>query len=360
MTRREFVASGAAAAAVGLNISDTVAAAQQPAAAGAAKAAPREGTLLICGGNGIPCCAKAAELLKSGMDPLDAVVGGINVVEDDPADHSVGYGGLPNEDGVVQLDACVMDGRTHKGGAVACIERIKNPSSVALRVMRRSDHVLLVGEGALRFARAHGFKEENLLTEEAREIWLKWKETHSENDDWIRPEADKEATRALRGMDGVHDGIEYTTGTITCMALTPAGDLVGCTSTSGLSYKLPGRVGDSPILGAGLFVDNEVGACGSTGRGEANLQNCTSFLVVELMRQGRTPTEAALDALKRVASRTEKRLQNAKGEPSFGLVLYAIRKDGQVGGACIRGAVKMTVHDGKESRQVPLDAVYKE
>src|SRR5262245_58210985 len=212
------------------------------------------GPVLVGSANSFPSCEKAFALIGSGSHPLDAVVAGVNIVEDDPKDNSVGYGGLPNEDGVVQLDSCVMDGPTHRSGAVAALERIKNPSSVALLVSRRTDHCLLVGEGALKFARAHGFKEENLLTEESRKIWLDWRETHSDKDDWLHPEADKEAARWKR-----EEGRNWTTGTITCMALTKNGHIAGCTSTSGLSYKLSGRVGDSPIIGAGLYVDNEIG-----------------------------------------------------------------------------------------------------
>jgi len=308
--------------------------------------------ILISSGNGVPACNRAFDLIQQGAHPLDAVVAGINVVENDPDDHSVGYGGLPNENGLVELDSCVMDGPTHKAGGVAGLRNIRNPSSVAVQVMRRTDHVLLVGVGALRFAKAHGFKEQELLTDEAREIWLKWKESHSGQDDWIRA-AGEDAVSRTKGPD-----YEFTYGTISCMALTSDGDLAGCTSTSGLSYKIPGRVGDSPIIGAGLYVDNEVGACGSTGRGEANLQNCSSFMIVEFMRQGMTPNEAALAMLKRVARKTEPRLRNKKGEPNFGLTFYAMRKDGLLGGASMHGMAGMAVHDGVECKIVKLPALY--
>lgn len=308
--------------------------------------------LAISSGNGIPAVKRAIELIKSGTDPLDAVVTGINIVEDDPNDHSVGYGGLPNEDGVVELDSSVMDGRTHKAGAVASLQRIKNPSSVALLVMRRTDHVLLVGEGALRFARAHGFQEQELLTEESRRIWLKWKETHSDSDNWLPPETETQPART--SADAKRSELEFTTGTITCIALTQAGDLVGCTSTSGLSWKIAGRVGDSPIIGAGLYVDNEVGGCGSTGRGEANLQNLSSFFVVERMRAGLTPNEACIEGLQRIVRHNEKRLRDKNGNPNFGLQLYAIRKDGLVGGASLRPGAKMSYHDGTQAQHVEL------
>lgn len=350
MSRRDFVRSAVGLAAAGLAPGAVAQTAEEEKPARRVGAGP----VVVASGNGVPACEHAMALLREGGDPVDAVVAGINLVEDDPDDHSVGYGGLPNEDGVVELDACVMHGPTHKAGAVAALRNVRHPSSVAKLVMRRTDHVLLVGAGALRFAKAHGFKEENLLTDEARRIWLKWKETLSEEDDWLGPEASAAAERRWREA-----GIEYTYGTITCLALTPGGDLGGCTSTSGLSFKLPGRVGDSPIIGAGLYVDNEAGACGSTGRGEANLQNCSCFLVVELMRAGATPEEACRRVLERVAAHTEPRLRNERGEPAFGLTFYALRKDGLVGGATMRGdRAQMVVHDGRGCRRVKLPALF--
>jgi N4-(beta-N-acetylglucosaminyl)-L-asparaginase len=308
--------------------------------------------IVIGSANAIGACNRAMEILKQGGDPADAVVAGVNLVEDDPNDHSVGLGGLPNEEGVVQLDSCVMHGPAHKAGAVAALERIRNPSSVALLVMRRSDHVLLVGAGALKFAKAHGFKEEELLTDEARNIWLEWKEKSAERDNWLPPEPPKDA-----GLGPPGEGPGFTYGTITCQALTAGGDLGGCTSTSGLSWKLAGRVGDSPIIGAGLYVDNDVGSCGSTGRGEANLLNCSSFMIVELMRGGMHPQEACLTVLRRIADKTEKRLRNEKGEPNYGLTFYALRKDGVYGGANLRGAAKMSVNDGTTCTHVALPAL---
>jgi N4-(beta-N-acetylglucosaminyl)-L-asparaginase len=314
---------------------------------------PAAGPIVIASANGVEACNRAMQMLKEGADPVDAVVAGVNLVEDDPNDHSVGLGGLPNEDGVVELDACVMHGLTHRAGGVAALRNVRNASSVAKLVMRRTDHVLLVGEGALRFAKAHGFKEQELLTDGARRIWLKWKESHSDNDDWLHPEADEEARRHLH-----LPGHEFTYGTINCCALTAGGDLGGVTTTSGLSYKIPGRVGDSPIIGAGLYVDNEVGAAGSTGRGEENLQNCSSFMVVEFMRNGMIPEEACLAILKRVAGKCEKRLRDDQGRPRFGLTFYAVRKDGLVGGASMRGDGKMAYHDGTECRRVDIPGLY--
>lgn len=352
ITRRDFVRTAAVATAAGFTsgIASATDASQAAKPGGRGKGGP----VIISSGNGVPACNQAMKLIQAGGHPLDAVVAGINIVENNPEDHSVGYGGLPNEDGVVELDSCVMDGPTHKAGGVAGLRNIANPSSVALRVMRRTDHVLLVGDGALSFARAHGFEEKNLLTDEAREIWLKWKESHSDRDDWLHLETDDEEEISRRYM---WESPEFTYGTISCMALTKAGDLAGCTSTSGLSYKIPGRVGDSPIIGAGLYVDNEVGACGSTGRGEANLQNCSSFMIVEFMRNGMTPNDAALAMLKRIAHKTEPRLRNGDGKPNYGLTFYAVRKDGLFGGASMWGPSRMTVHNGGEARHIEIPSL---
>ena len=273
------------------------------------------------------------------------MIAGVNIVEKDPDDHSVGYGGLPNEDGVVELDSCVMHGPTHQAGAVAALQNIKTPSSVARMVMKRTDHVLLVGEGALRFARAHGFEEVNLLTDDARKMWLKWKEHLSDRDDWVPPpEVDDENKRS----DAMKD-IAFTYGTINCCAVTGSGDLAGVTTTSGLSYKIPGRVGDSPIIGAGLFVDNAVGAAGSTGRGEAVIQTCGSHTVVEGMRRGLSPRDACLDALKRIADATRiPRLKTKDGRPNFDVMFYAVAKDGRYGAASIWSGGEFAVFaDGK-------------
>lgn len=344
--RRDFLRAAAGFAAAGLGGGVAQAMRDEQQASGGTGGG---GPLAIASGNGLQAVSRAWDLLQAGADPVDAVVAGVNVVEDDPEDHSVGYGGLPNEDGVVELDSCVMHGPTHKGGAVAALRNVRFPSRVAVLVMRRTDHVLLVGDGALRFARAHGFQEENLLTDEARRIWLKWKETHSDRDDWVRPEAHEESARRLREL-----GCDFTYGTITCLALTAGGDIGGCTTTSGLAYKIPGRVGDSPILGAGLYVDNEIGACGSTGRGEANLLNCSSFHVVELMGRGASPEEACRQVLQGIAKRTEQRLRDAQGNPNYGLSFYALRKDGRFGGATMRGTAPMAVRDGQAARRVDL------
>lgn len=326
----------------------------------AARPARRRGRrpLVIASSNGLKACSRAMELLQAGEDTLEAVIAGVNLVEEDPEDTSVGYGGLPNEDGVVQLDASVMHGPTRRGGAVAALEGIATPSKVAKRVMERTDHVLLVGEGAQRFARAHGFKPTDLLTEKARKIWLRWKENLSEGDDWLSPE---QAAVSL-GEEAEPFFREY--GTINCNCVDANGDMSGVTTTSGLAFKIPGRVGDSPILGAGLYVDNDVGACGSTGRGEANLLDCTSFLVVELMRGGMAPADACLEALRRVARKTvARRLLTEDGRPDFNLRLYALNKAGEYAGASMWGQIgertaRFTVNDGEESRLEDCVALY--
>ncbi len=308
--------------------------------------------VVVASANGERATARAMELLRQGADPLDAVIAGVNIIEDDPDDISVGYGGLPNEDGVVQLDASVMHGPTHNAGAVGALEGIRNPSKVAKLVMERTDHVLLVGKGAQDFARAHGFKIENLLTDRAREIWLHWKETLSDKDDWFPPE-DDEMSELLRQYFDVH-------GTINCCAVDVNGDLAGVTTTSGLAFKIPGRVGDSPIIGAGLYVDNEVGAAGSTGRGEANLKNLASFMVVEFMRQGKSPTDACLAVCQRIADHTKlPYLLNKKGHPNFNVNFYAVNKKGEFGGASILSGAKMWVFDHTGNHLVELPYLFK-
>jgi N4-(beta-N-acetylglucosaminyl)-L-asparaginase len=318
----------------------------------------RERPVVIASANGLRTVTKAMELLKAGADPLDAVIEGVAIVEADPKDHTVGLGGIPNEQGVVELDAAVMHGPTHQAGAVAALRNIMHPAAVARLVMKRTDHCLLVGEGALRFARMHGFPETELLTEEARKIWLYWRETQSRNDDLIppRPEELDPAVRAFFG-----EGYIREHGTIHCSALDTHGNLACTTTTSGLYYKIPGRVGDSPILGAGLYVDNAVGSAGSTGRGEANLLNCSSFAMVEKMRQGSHPKDAALEACRRIVEHnTLQRLQDQRGRPNFDVKFYCLRKDGTFGGASIWGGARMAVHDGETSQLVEMASLYPE
>jgi len=302
------------------------------------------GTVVIASANGLRATEKAAAMIAQGADTLDAVIAGVNIVEQDPEDLSVGYGGLPNEDGVVELDSCVMHGPTSRAGSVAALQNIKTPSSVAKRVMERTDHVMIVGEGALRFARAHGFEETNLLTDKARRAWLKWKENRTD-DDWLPPETETD------GKQSKAEAIPFTYGTINCCAVNAGGDVSGVTTNSGLSYKIPGRVGDSPIIGAGLFVDNEVGAAGATGRGEAVIKICGSHTIVEAMRHGKSPKDACLEALKRIVrTTTEKRLRHDDGRPNFDVKFYAIAKDGRFGSACIWSGGRFAIYEAGRNR----------
>jgi N4-(beta-N-acetylglucosaminyl)-L-asparaginase len=304
---------------------------------------PQAGSpVVIASKNGLDAVKKAYDMIMSGKDALDGVIAGVNLVEDDPADDSVGLGGLPNEEGVVELDSCCMHGPTHNAGAVAALRNIRNPSKVARLVMERTDHVLLVGEGALQFARRHGFKEENLLTDDSRKKWLEWRENLSEKDDWF---GDDELRKSNKK--------ERPTGTINCNALDLHGNLSGVTTTSGLAYKIPGRVGDSPIIGAGLYVDNAVGACGSTGRGEENLKNLSSFMVVEYMRMGKSPEEACLEVCRRIVDHARAHgLKDAAGRPTFNVKFYAINKAGQFGSAAIKGPYKYSICDKNGNRHM--------
>lgn len=341
--------------------------------------ADHRGPCVISSGNGITATQRAWEVMAAGADPVDAVVAGVTLVENDPGDNSVGLGGLPNEDGVVQLDASVMHGPTHKAGAVACLEGIKNPAQVALLVLKTTDHILLVGEGAKRFALRHGFVEENLLTDASRRAWLRWKASLSPDDDWLDPDQmdfqvaglnaptgdqpraqalGSSASRELASFDDTL-AIPYTTGTINCSALNAASNLGSCTTTSGLSWKIPGRVGDSPIVGAGMYVDNAVGAAGSTGRGEAVIANCGASSIVREMESGKSPTDACLAVLQRIADKTlEKRNRDARGRPNFNVSFYALRKDGAYGAACLLPGGSFCVHDGTENRKWPCPSLF--
>lgn len=308
--------------------------------------------VVVSSGNGLRATEKAMAMIREGSDALDAVISGVNIVESDPDDISVGYGGLPNEEGVVELDSCCMHGPTHNAGSVASLQHIKNPSRVARLVMERTDHVLLVGDGALQFAKAHGFREENLLTDRSREIWLNYKEKLSGEDDWFPPEEKQDMS--MRGLEVVKNGDKSRiTGTISCLGLDQAGNISGVTTTSGLFYKIPGRVGDSPIIGAGLYVDNEVGACGSTGRGEENLKNLSCFMVVEFMRQGMSPEEACLAICERIVDHAKlPSLKNEDGSPNFNVNFYALNKEGEYGCASIYGPPSFAVNDGKENTRM--------
>lgn len=278
---------------------------------------------------------RAFEMITKGDDVLDAVIAGVNLCELDPEDTSVGFGGLPNAEGVVQLDSCCMHGPTKRAGGVACLEGIRTPSLVAKAVLEQTDHHLLVGTDAQTFARQLGFKiEDDLNTERSRQRWLEWKR-RIDPDHYLDPKKRGEAMM-MAGLSMVRDGLidpEHYWGTINMDGINGRGEICGVTTTSGLAWKIPGRVGDSPILGAGLYVDGEIGAAGSTGRGEANLFNLCSFLIVEEMRRGKHPKDAGLEALRRVQKNTvEKRLLNARGLPNFGLNFYILNAKGEYAG----------------------------
>jgi len=346
VTRRDFFHSAAAVTAAGALGAATRSAEAQSTGERKLKPGASNAPVIIASANGLRATAKAAEMIHAGADTLDAVIAGVNILEEDPNVITVGYGGLPNEDGVVELDSCVMHGPTCRAGSVAALQNIKTPSKVAKVVMDRTDHCMLVGEGALRFARAHGFKETNLLTDKSREIWLRWKESHSDNDDWIRPEFyDTEQHGAAE------PAIPYHYGTINCCACNAAGEVSGVTTTSGLSYKIPGRVGDSPIIGAGLYVDRRVGAAGSTGRGESVIKTCGSHTIIEAMRHGMSPQEACLHTVKRVVeTTTEPHLLLKDGRPNFDVRFYAISIDGRFGGAGLWSGVKFAIYEGGRNR----------
>ena len=287
----------------------------------------------VSSSNGLRAVNRAMELLLRGGDTLDAAVEGVKIQELDPADNSVGYGGLPNEDGIVQLDASCMHGPTRRAGAVAALEGIKTPSEVARLVLKYTDHILLVGEGAKRFALSYGFKEEELLTPESRQLWLQWRANRGADDDWIDvPENEPMVARP--------------TGTINLNVVNAKGEISSVTTTSGLAWKIPGRAGDSPIVGAGQYTDNDVGAAGSTGRGEANIMVCGGFLTVEGMRRGLKPTDACLETLKRVVRLTPPRLLK-DGRPTFNINFYAVNKQGDFGAASLYPG-RFAAHDGKE------------
>jgi N4-(beta-N-acetylglucosaminyl)-L-asparaginase len=302
--------------------------------------------------------------LNSGKNPLDSVVAGATAVEDDPNETTVGYGGIPNEDGVVELDAAVMDGPTHRGGAVAALKNIRHATQVARLVMQQTNRVLLAGEGALKFAKANGFVEENLLTEHARRIWLHWKRTRSQRDDWQPPAADDPhdpidpATRDWFARHYHGGSAHCKAGTVHIAALDDRGDLACATSTSGHAFKIPGRVGDSPILGAGLYVDNDIGSCGSLGHGEANLENCSSFAAVELMRQGASPLDAGLEILRRIARRAHPWQLGERGEPQFNLWLYLLAKDGRTASVTLRGPKQFAIADERGVRMEECVALF--
>ena len=356
ISRREFVGLSAAAAA-GLTL-DREARAETLERTGFAGP-----PIVISSANGIRGVAKAYDMItRQNADTLDAIIAGVNITELDPEDQSVGLGGLPNEDGVVQLDASCMHGPTRRAGAVGALEDIATASNVAKAVMDYTDHIMLVGAGAKKFALQMGFKEQNLLTEKSRQDWLRWKQCLNPNDNWLddagggRREAMGAMLNAVSGMRVAYDHplhVKFTTGTINMNAINARGDISSVTTTSGRSWKIPGRVGDSPIIGAGQYCDNTVGAAGSTGRGEANIKVCGAFLIVEFMRQGLSPEQACLRCVDRVIAMTESRLVD-NGRPLFDLEFYAVAKDGRFGGASAYEGANMAVADGSGARLVPI------
>ena len=279
--------------------------------------------------------------LTEGEDVLDALIAGVNIPELDPEETGIGFGGLPNADGVVQLDSCCMHGPKKQAGGVAALEGVRTPSLVAKAVMENTDHHLLVGKGAQAFARQLGFTvEDDLNTPKSRERWLEWKRR-------VDPDHFLDPIRRSRGGDEVgrqmvREGLisaDSFWGTTNSCGINADGEICGVTTTSGLAWKIPGRVGDSPILGAGLYVDGEVGAAGSTGRGEANLYNLASFLIVEFMRQGMHPKDAGMEALTRIRNNTiEERLLNTRGEPNFDVRFFILNKSGDYAGVAMYGA----------------------
>ena len=361
LNRREFVKAGTAA---GL-------AAAAPATAfggGAAVFTQNVHPVVVSSDNGHhyknggdkTCVEAAFERMTRGDDVLDALVAGVNIVELDPADTSVGYGGLPNAEGVVQLDSSVMHGPTKRAGAVAALEGVRTPSLVAMRVMQETDHHLIVGHDAQRFARTMGFKiEDDLNTEASRRAWLEWKR-RTDPLHYLDPKKKEAALRQV-DMDMMREGLinpNHFYGTINCSGVNARGEVCGVTTTSGLAWKIPGRVGDSPILGAGLYVDGEVGAAGSTGRGEANLYNLASFLIVEEMRRGRHPKDAGMEALKRIKANTVPRLLNARREPSFNINFYILNRKGEFAGVTMyspQNRLRFAVCDEKGGRHEMLE-----
>ena len=378
-SRRDFVKTsvlGAVAAGVGTRAQGEEHAAQEHEAQSGSYKRP----IIVCANNGFNYLDDAFAFLKSGGDTLDAALKVVKGPEDDPNDTSVGLGGIPNEEGVVELDACCMHGPTRRAGSVGAVRNIKNVSLVSKAVMDHTGHVMLVGEGAERFAVAVGFPRENLLTDHSRKIWLLWKEFHSNEDWWgpglasphwqapdTKPEAKPqsqlwqeryrrlEERAASLGIapelrrDAIHKVLFPPTGTIHCSALNEKGEISGCTTTSGLGFKLPGRCGDSPIIGAGCYTDQDVGSAGATGSGEENIKVAGAHTIVENMRHGMSPQEAGMDALKRIVRNYNSDMNKLR---FVDMTYYILRKDGAYAGVSLWEGYepgkphKIAVHDG--------------
>jgi N4-(beta-N-acetylglucosaminyl)-L-asparaginase len=387
-SRRDFVKTsvlGAVAAGMGQHArTENALAAEQEARESAAGSYKRP--IIICANNGFNYLDDAFTFLKSGGDTLDAALRVVKGPEDDPNDTSVGLGGIPNEEGVVELDACCMHGPTRRAGAVGGVRNIKNVSLVSKAVMEHTGHVMLVGEGAERFAVAVGFPRENLLTDHSRKIWLLWKEYHSSSDWWgpgladphWQPPSEKDDGKPQSELwqqrwrrleqhaadlgiapelryEAVHKVLFPPTGTIHCSALNEKGEISGCTTTSGLAFKLPGRVGDSPIIGAGCYTDQDVGSAGATGSGEENIKVAGAHTIVENMRRGMSPHEAGMDALKRIARNYNNDMIRLR---FVDMTYYVLRKDGAYAGVSLWEGYseghphKIAVHDGTRRSEV--------
>jgi N4-(beta-N-acetylglucosaminyl)-L-asparaginase len=325
-------------------------------------------------GGSFTCVEKAWMLMTQGSDVLDALIEGVNIVELDPEDYSVGYGGVPNAEGVVQLDSSCMHGPLRRAGGVAALEGVRTPSRVAREVMNKTDHHLLVGKGAQTFARNMGFTiEDDLNTPLSRKLWLEWKQ-RTDPSHYLTPKEREIVSNGVRkdmAREGLFAGSQMY-GTINCDGINAKGEICGVTTTSGLFFKIPGRVGDSPILGAGLYVDGAVGAAGSTGRGEANLYNLSSFFIVDSMRRGMHPKDAGMEALKRIRSNTvEKRLRKANGDPNFNVNFYVLNAKGEFAGVAMyaedpddkgwaggtTNAVRYAVCDQNGPRSIPVEGL---
>ena len=357
LNRRDFVRTTALASA-GLAVPATLAGIDGAPAVIRSKAAK---PVVIASGNGNAsraadgrtCVKTAFDMMMNGSDVLDALVAGVNIVELDPKDPSVGYGGLPNADGVVQLDSCLMHGPRRQAGGVAALEGVRTPSLVAKAVLENTDHHLIVGKGAQDFARQMGFEiEDDLNTDLSRRLWMDWKR-RVDPGHWLDPKKRSAESRRV-GLEMVREGLIdplHFYGTINCDGVNARGDVCGVTTTSGLAWKIPGRVGDSPILGAGLYVDNDVGAAGSTGRGEANLFGLLSFLCVENMRRGMAPKDAGIEACRRIQKNTiESRLLNGRGLPNFNIQFYVLNNRGEHAGVTMYGPAGYAVCDEAGAR----------
>ena len=375
-SRRHFLATTVAGS-LSLSLSKSSSAAQQSAPSLPAREVKRAAKLpvMVCSEYSYNWLEDGYKLLAGGADTLDAALAVIKGPEDDPTYQNVGLGGRPNEEGVVELDASCMHGPTRTAGAVGAVRNIKNVSLLANAVRLHTGHVMLVGEGAERFAVAQGFPRENLLTDKSRKDWLLWKETHSDwwgpgiaSPDWRqrfrqRPHAEEWKSRIQRmeeiaaeigippedRMQAIRSVIYPPTGTTHCSALNEKGEMSGCTTTSGLAWKIPGRVGDSPIIGAGCYTDQDVGSAGAIGSGEENIKVAGAHTIIENMRHGMSPLEAGMDAIKRI-------VRNYNGDrerlPFMDMVYYILRKDGAYAGVSLWEGYsadhphKIAVHDG--------------